>query len=309
MTGKEISAPQAEPARSGAGFGEIAVRVVEAGPGALVSFPFDAATVERFKAAFPRARWRQDETAWFVPGKTAQKRAARWLERELATLAAFEDERGRDAFSFEPIDSPYLSAADGLVVTTPYSQTVIDELRAVPFARWDRERRAWIIPFRFYEALRARWPRIEAAAAQAEPAERAERRNQPLSSKQARTREQARERRRRRYPISMSEVPPDRPVMTAIGPIVMTGSHGELVDRTQFVGLYPHLAAEEAYVWVSWRPPTLEELVRSWPARRPATSNERQRGWWQPTLEELRPARRKARSLERAVATRRSARG
>lgn len=308
MTGKEISAPQIEPAPA-ASFGETTISATEAGPGALVSFPFDAATVERFKAAFPRARWREVEAAWFVPGKTAQKRVARWLERELAALTVFEDERGRDAFSFEPIDSPYLSAADGLVVRTPYSQTVIDELRAVPFARWDREQRAWLVPFRSYEALRSRWSRIEAAAAHAEPAERAERRSRPPSEEHARTLERARERRRRRYPISMSHVPPDWPVMTAIGPIVVTGSHGELVDRAQFVELYPHLAEEETYVWVSWRSPTLEELVRTWPARRPATSDERQRGWWQPTLEELRPARRKARSIERAAATRRSTRG
>lgn len=309
MTGKEISAPQAEPARSGPDSGEIAVNVTTAGSGALVAFPFDVATVERFKAAFPRARWREDETAWFVPGITAQKRVVRWLERELAALTAFEDERGRDACNFEPIDSPYLSVADGLVVRTPYSQSVIDELRAVPFARWDRELRAWIIPFRSYDALRARWPRIEAAAARAEPAERAERRSRPLSEERARALEQARERRRRRYPMSMSDVPPEWPVMTAIGPIVVTGSHGELVDRAQFLALYPHLTEDETYVWVSWRPPTLEELVRTWPARHPATSDELKRGWWQPTLEELRPARRKARSIERAAATRRSARG
>jgi len=309
MAGKKISAPQTEPARSGADSGEVAVRVTAAGSGALVSFPFDVATVERFKAAFPRSRWYEDETAWFVPGKTVQKRVARWLEHELAALTAFVDERGHDAFSFEPIDSPYLSAEDGLMVRTPYSQTVIDELRAVPFARWDRERRAWFVPFRSYDALRIRWPRIEAAAAQAEPANRAERRRRAPSEEQAITLERARERRRRRYPISISEVPPEWPVMTAIGPIVVTGSHGELVDRARFVGLYPHLIEDETYVWVSWRSPTLEELVRSWPARRPATSEERQRGWWQPTLEELRPARRKARSIERATATRRSARG
>lgn len=308
MTGKGIIAPQVPP-RAEAASGEVAGSFREAGSGAFLSFPFDVATVERFKAAFPRSRWHEDETAWFVPGKTAQKRVARWLERELAALTAFEDERGRDAFSFDPIDSPYLSRGDGLVVRTPYSQSVIDELRAVPFARWDRERRAWIVPFRSYEALRVRWPRIEAAAARAEPAKRAERRSRPLSEEQAIALERARERRRRRYPISTSDVPPEWPVMTAIGPIVVTGSHGELVDRAQFVGLYPHLSEKETYVWVSWRSPTLEELVRNWPARRPATSDERQRGWWQPTLEELRPARRKARSIERAAATRKSTPG
>ena len=32
--------------------------------GATAAFPFDRATVERFRKAFPRARWRDDLQAW-----------------------------------------------------------------------------------------------------------------------------------------------------------------------------------------------------------------------------------------------------
>lgn len=37
-------------------------------PGATAAFPYDHMTVERFREAFPRARWRDDLGAWFVPG-------------------------------------------------------------------------------------------------------------------------------------------------------------------------------------------------------------------------------------------------
>ena len=36
---------------------DIEIREDEGGLGAIVSFPFDAAFVERFREAFPRARW------------------------------------------------------------------------------------------------------------------------------------------------------------------------------------------------------------------------------------------------------------
>ena len=41
-------------------------------PGATAAFPYDRLTVERFRTAFPRARWRDDLRAWFVPGTTAE---------------------------------------------------------------------------------------------------------------------------------------------------------------------------------------------------------------------------------------------
>jgi len=106
-------------------------------PGATAAFPYDRMTVERFRAAFPRARWRDDLGAWFVPGTTAEQRLRAWSSHEWSSVLAYADERGRDAFTFEPITSPYLEVADDLVVRTPYSQAVITELRMVPWARWD----------------------------------------------------------------------------------------------------------------------------------------------------------------------------
>ena len=43
-------------------------------PGATAAFPYDRMTVERFREAFPRARWRDDLRAWFVPGTRAGRR-------------------------------------------------------------------------------------------------------------------------------------------------------------------------------------------------------------------------------------------
>ena len=105
-------------------------------PGATAVFPYDRMTVERFREAFPRARWRDDLSAWFVPGTRAEQRLTAWISREWSGVPAHADQRGRDAFMFEPITSPYLEVADDLVVRTPYSRTVIAELRAVPWARW-----------------------------------------------------------------------------------------------------------------------------------------------------------------------------
>lgn len=74
--------------------------------GALASFPFDRATVERFREAFPSARWREDLRAWFVPGTRAEQRLATWQGRSWPGVLRFADQRGRDAFAFEPVASP-----------------------------------------------------------------------------------------------------------------------------------------------------------------------------------------------------------
>ncbi len=144
-------------------------------PGAIAVFSYDRMTVERFRAAFPRARWRDDISAWFVPGSTAERRLKAWSGREWSGVLAYADERGRDAFAFEPITSPYLEVADDLAVRTPYSRAVVAELRMVPWARWDPASRAWRVPFRSFEELRRRWPNIEDAARRAEPKERLKR--------------------------------------------------------------------------------------------------------------------------------------
>lgn len=83
-------------------------------PGAEARFPFDRMAVERFRQAFPRARWSDERKSWFVPGKTATGRIDRWLAKEAAMLAIHGDSKGRDAFAFDPISSPYLEVSDDL---------------------------------------------------------------------------------------------------------------------------------------------------------------------------------------------------
>ncbi|MER9658063.1 hypothetical protein NKJ26_32440, partial [Mesorhizobium sp. M0152] len=144
--------------------------------GAEARFSFDRMAVERFEQAFPRARWSDERRSWFVPGKTAARRIDRWLAQEAAQRAPHDDYKGRDAFAFDPISSRYLEIADDLRIRTPFSRAVLEELRAVPWASWDDELRAWRVPFRSYEELRRRWPTIEEAAQHAEPEERKRRR-------------------------------------------------------------------------------------------------------------------------------------
>jgi hypothetical protein len=82
----------------------------------------------------------------------------------MSGVLTYADERGRDGFAFQPIESRYLEVADDLRIRTPYSRAVVDELRLVPWAWWDGDLEAWRVPFRSWEDLRRRWPTIEAAA-------------------------------------------------------------------------------------------------------------------------------------------------
>jgi hypothetical protein len=266
-------------------------------------------TVERFREAFPRARWRDDLGAWFVPGTRAEQRLTRWMNRQWSGVLAYADERGRDAFAFEPIASPYLEVADGFVVRTPYSRTVIAELREVPWARWDPSLKAWRVPFRSFEELRRRWPAIEGAARSAEPEERRKREeNRKASPEHGDRRAEAAERRRQRYPVPEDAPPPlDRVLMTHAGPVLFEAITGELVEPLIAARFYPGVAAGRAsLIWAACRRPSHAELVAAWPARTPPGPSDLARGWWQPTIEVLREERRRAASLERARATRRS---
>lgn len=266
--------------------------------GVAASFPYDRQTVERFREAFPRARWNDEQKAWFVPGKTAARRIDRWLAQEAADQDAYGDQKGRDAFEFDPIRSPYLepTGAD-LRVRTPYSWTVVEELRAIPWAHWDEDLRVWHVPYRSYEELRRRWRRIEQAAHRNEPEARKRRQEERRNTDAGRAaRMRSAERRRRRYPVPADERPPlGVPVSThAYGIVVFTDITGELAEAEALSVLYPH-TGDRDLVWASWRIPNLDELVATWPARIDPGSNERRRGWWQPTIGELRPARRAAR--------------
>ena len=269
---------------------------VEATPGADVSFPFDRMTVEQFRRRFPRARWSDDRQAWFVPGRTASRRLGKWLAELEAAADAHADAKGRDAFEFAPIESAYLELGKaGFRIRTPYSKTIVDKLREVPFSSWDGDRRIWHVPFRSYEDLRRRWAEIEAAARRNEPEERRNRAEERKGTEEERrTRLRSAERRRRRYPLRYGDLPPLRqPVATAAGIIVFTEVTGELVEAEKVLDFYPH--ATDAHVWGRWRKPTFQELVRAWPAKSPRPEDAE---WWLPTIEELRPARRTARSRE-----------
>ena len=278
-------------------------------PGATAAFPYDRMTVERFRTAFPRARWRDDLGAWFVPGTTAERRLNAWSSREWSGVLDHADARGRDAFAFEPLTSPYLTTADDLVVRTPYSQEVVAALRTVPWARWDPATKAWHVPFRSLEELRRRWPGIEEAARRAEPEERRKRAElRRASPEHAEQRAEAAERRRHRYPVPEDACPPlGRVMMTHAGCVVFESLTGEVVEPALAARFYPGVASgTRALIWASWRRPTHDELVRAWPARAMPEASDLARGWWQPTLDILREERRKAASLERAKTTRRA---
>ena len=278
-------------------------------PGVAAAFPYDRMTVERFRQEFPRARWNDERNGWFVPGKTAERRVNRWLAREAEQVGVHADMKGRDAFDFDPIESPYLEIATDMRIRTPYSRTVLAELRKIPWSHWDDTLRAWRIPFRSYEQLRRSWPTIEAAARRNEPEERKRRRDAERNSPEHQLAQlRSTERRRRRYPLLAEDEPPPigRPVSTTqYGIVVFTEFTGEIAEDSALSTFYPHLAPERfIYSWGSWRAPTLPELVATWPARQEPAEIDFSRGWWQPTLDELRDARRRARMLERRLRSR-----
>lgn len=271
--------------------------------GATTDLPHDRITVERFRQAFPRARWSDRLNAWFVPGRTAEKRIGRWLAELEAEADRFADEKGKDAFAFEPIESRYLEAAAAfLQIRTPYSRSVVNEIREIPYARWDADRRLWTVPYRSIDAFRQRWPAIEAAAERSEPEARRARREAIKGTEEAEAfKARTRERRRKRYPVPAEDGPPfERAIGTHVGIVFFLGTDGELADKTTVSAFYFPAANDEEYVWASWRGGTLEELVTTWPARTPPAQEELERGWWMPTLEELRIARRAAKSRRRA---------
>lgn len=272
-------------------------------PGIEARLPYDRAMVGRLMAAFPQARWREAEGVWFIPGTTAERRLTRFLADQLPDGADHADAKGRDAHEFDPIESRYLEVGDDLQVRTPYSRTVVEQMHAIPWSWWDAETKTWHVPFRSYDELWRRWPEIEAAARRNEPEERRRRQLAEWTpERQRRAAVVAAERRRHRYPVLAGDPPPlDRPVMTErFGMLVFTGTDGEIADVPDPAGIYAHAdPAAGDYIWAGWRRPGLEELIGVWPSRAEAGPDERVRGWWQPTREELRQARRTARIRER----------
>ncbi|MEH3145384.1 MAG: hypothetical protein PGN34_08545 [Methylobacterium frigidaeris] len=267
-------------------------------PGVLVALPFDRDLIARFRASFLTARWRRALRRWFVPGTTAEQRVDAWIAREFATLDSHADDKGRDAHAFDPLTSRYLETPpESLVVRTPYSRRVVDLLRGIASAHWDPGIRAWRVPWRGYEELRAVWPAIEEAAADAEPAARRAR---------AATRDRGREseRRRRRHPVPQVDAPP-------LGAAVETREHGVVtfealdadpLDPAALAETYPFLTRLSGpFVWGWWRMPTFSELAAVLPAAAP---DDPARGWWPPTRDGLDERRRRLRETAHARETR-----
>jgi hypothetical protein len=272
-------------------------------PGIEARLPYDRGLMQRLMAAFPQARWREAEGVWFIPGTTAERRLTRFLAQQLPPGGDHADAKGRDAHEFDPIESPYLEVADDLLVRTPYSRTVVQQMHAIPWSWWEAETKTWHVPFRSYDELWQRWPEIEAAARRNEPEERRKRREAEWTpERQRRAALVAAERRRHRYPVLAANLPPpDQPVMTErFGMLVFTEIDGEIADMPDPAGVYAHADPTAGdYVWAGWRRPALEELIGVWASRTEAGSAERVRGWWRPTREELRHARREARVRDR----------
>lgn len=275
--------------------------------GAFAVFPYDRDLVRRFRAAFPRARWR-GENGWFVPGTTAETRLNTWMAQELETLDRYADAKGRDAYLFEPLESPYLTVADDLRIRTPYSQTIVDALRSIPWAHWNPDHRIWHVPFRSYEQLSQLWPCIEEAAQRNEPEERRKRREErkrlgpePPDPAQA-------ERRRRRFPVPGDDLPPlDTPLATlAWGVVLFEDIESSPIYEAVDNSLYPHAAGHPGlYVWARWRMPSPQEIYRARPRRDADDASLREiRGWWIPSREELQKRVRKLREIERAQRSR-----
>jgi hypothetical protein len=277
-------------------------------PGAFAAFPYDRDLVRRFREAFPRARWRGEEQGWFVPGSTAVKRLNTWMSQELETLDRHADAKGRDAFAFEPLESPYLTVADDLMVRTPYSRTVVEALRSIPWARWDPERKVWRVPFRSYEELRLRWPEIKKAAQRNEPAaKKKHREEQKAQSSGEPSRVQA-ERRRRRYPVPGDDLPPLGIPLSTVhwGVVVFEDIESDPIGDPTVAELYPHLGDDFArFVWARWRMPTLQEVYRTKPTCEEDNPDLRSsRGWWHPRRDELQERGRRLREIERAQRSR-----
>lgn len=253
--------------------------------GAYAAFPYDRELVRRFRKAFPRARWRE-EGCWFVPGVRAARRLDVWMAGELEAIDRHADAKGRDDFEFDPLESDYLSAGDDLAVRTPWSRTVVAEMRAIPWARWDPVARVWRIPYRSVAELRRRWPAIETAARRSEPEARLARAMARPPDPLAKRRQG--DKRRRRYPVPVDDPPPlDVPVGTLFGLVVFEGSDGECPAAAE-VEAYPFAAeAPDRFLWARVRLPEYRELRPI----RPSEPGDTSRGWWPPTAEEIDDAR------------------
>jgi hypothetical protein len=277
-------------------------------PGAFAQFPYDRELVVRFRERFPRARWRMKEKGWFVPGTTAVQRLNTWMAQELETLGRHADVKGRDAYFFEPLESPYLSVREDLRIRTPYSRTIVEALRSIPWAHWNPDEKIWHVPFRSYEKLQRLWPVIEEAARRHEPEARRKGLEQKRQQGHVQPDRIQAERRRRRYPVPGDDLPPlDVPLATRPwGVVVFEEIENHVIEEAFDDSIYPHVKGDrKRYVWARWHMPALEDIYRAKPLREAEGLAAREsRGWWWPTREELQERARKLREIERAQRSR-----
>jgi hypothetical protein len=128
------------------GFSIAAQEPIDGKSGAAAAFPYRRVTVERFRSVFPGARWGDDLRAWFVPGTTAERRLNRWLGREMSGVLTYADDRGRDGFAFQPIESRYLEVADDLRIRSSVAVQFDAQTEARP--------RQHLLPARFQPCVR-----------------------------------------------------------------------------------------------------------------------------------------------------------
>ncbi|TCN31238.1 hypothetical protein EV184_10610 [Sinorhizobium americanum] len=277
-------------------------RGVEAREGEFAALPYDRTTVERFREAFPRARWNDERKSWFVPGKTAARRIERWLARESEHTDIHGDLKGRDAYDFEPIVSRYLEVSDDLRIRTPYSRSVIELLREISWTHWDED----------MGGVARTLPVLRRTAATL------------AHDRGGRPSKRTRRRKRRRdaekglrgakggvagIPLTTDDPPPlGRPVATVQdGIVTFLDFLGEVAEPAALAQYYHQADQAVDHVWGRWRRPTFAELVATWPARKEPGPEALSRGWWQPMLAELRIARRNARSMARRQQARKPA--
>jgi hypothetical protein len=269
--------------------------------GAFVEFSNDRELRRRFREAFPRARWHPRKGCWHVPGSRAQARLESWRSRELPNFGRFLNQKGRDAFDFEPIMSPYLTdTGNDLKIETPYSRVIVNVMHQISGASWDGHGRCWRVPYRCLMTLRSKWREIEGAADALQPEAIARRRER---KKQA-TRRNASERRRKRYPVLVGALPPlDIPVQTSRwGVIVFVEVTSEIVEGVNDC-VYPfvrHIRGD--FIWARWRMPTLAELEAAVPSR--GGRSLKSVGWSRPTKYELDQRKHDLRIVDRGRQTR-----
>lgn len=117
----------------------------------------------------------------------------------------------------------------------------MEELRQIPFARWNGDEKAWKVPYASYDALQHRWEAIEEAAKRNESEKRRKRAEaRKGTEEETEAKRRTIERRKKRLPVPSDDLPPpERPVATRYGIVVFTEVAGELV-AAKVAGFYPH---------------------------------------------------------------------